>query len=416
MAIWGRPSRRCRCSAAVIDGEIVVQDARGVSRFAALQQALSEGAGNRLVFFAFDLVHLNGWDLSAVALERRKGLLRAAAGRAGRPVGDPVQRPRRRRRAGVLRPGVGDGAGRGGVQARLGAVPAGALEDLDQGQGAPDRRFRDRGLYGVGGGGGPRGAGARRVARRRTALCRQGGDRVRQRHVAAVAGAAGASARRRRCHRRGAEGHGLGAAGTVGADQLCHAHGGQRAAACGVQGPQGGRNGRNQGRSAAQAADLGGGPRHRDDHQPGAAAVRAQRADQARHRGLLCRDRRRDAAAYPGAAGVAGALPDRAGEGLLLPAPCLHRHAGVDGGVPDRDLGGRDQELHQRRGRQGLPGAGAVRGGRVPHLGGDGDVARDARTGWSSTSIRGRGSAGGRWSRRRCRCATSSRRWGSWGS
>lgn len=60
---------------AVIDGEIVVLDAKGISRFAALQDALSEGAGNRLVFYAFDLLHLDGWDLRAVPLHKRKDLL-----------------------------------------------------------------------------------------------------------------------------------------------------------------------------------------------------------------------------------------------------------------------------------------------------------------------------------------------------
>lgn len=60
---------------AAIDGEIVVLDAAGVSRFAMLQAALSEGPGNRLTFFAFDLMHLDGWNLTGVALEQRKALL-----------------------------------------------------------------------------------------------------------------------------------------------------------------------------------------------------------------------------------------------------------------------------------------------------------------------------------------------------
>jgi DNA ligase D len=72
------------CRAAVIDGEIVVPDEHGVTRFAALQQALSEGATHRLVFFAFDLPHLDGWDLARAPLERRKALLgRLLAGHAG---------------------------------------------------------------------------------------------------------------------------------------------------------------------------------------------------------------------------------------------------------------------------------------------------------------------------------------------
>lgn len=63
------------CKTAVIDGEIVVPDDKGIARFAALQDALSTGAGNKLVFYAFDLVHLDGWDLRAVPLEKRKLLL-----------------------------------------------------------------------------------------------------------------------------------------------------------------------------------------------------------------------------------------------------------------------------------------------------------------------------------------------------
>ncbi len=63
------------CREAVIDGEIVVLDREGISRFSMLQDALSEGAGNKLVFYAFDLLHLDGWDLRNVDLVKRKGLL-----------------------------------------------------------------------------------------------------------------------------------------------------------------------------------------------------------------------------------------------------------------------------------------------------------------------------------------------------
>jgi bifunctional non-homologous end joining protein LigD len=63
------------CSDAAIDGEIVVLDDKGISRFAALQDALAGGHDELLVFYAFDLVHLNGWDLTKVALDKRKGLL-----------------------------------------------------------------------------------------------------------------------------------------------------------------------------------------------------------------------------------------------------------------------------------------------------------------------------------------------------
>ncbi len=63
------------CKQAVIDGEIVVLDEKGISRFSALQEALAEGAGNKLVYYAFDLIHLDGWDLQKTPLARRKQLL-----------------------------------------------------------------------------------------------------------------------------------------------------------------------------------------------------------------------------------------------------------------------------------------------------------------------------------------------------
>ncbi|MEP6564460.1 MAG: non-homologous end-joining DNA ligase, partial [Mesorhizobium sp.] len=63
------------CSDAIIDGEIMVLDAKGISRFALLQDALAAGAGNKLHFYAFDLLHLDGWDLRKAPLVRRKALL-----------------------------------------------------------------------------------------------------------------------------------------------------------------------------------------------------------------------------------------------------------------------------------------------------------------------------------------------------
>ena len=63
------------CRQAIIDGEIVALDEKGISRFARLQDALSEGAGNKLVFYAFDLLYLDGWDLRGVPLLKRKALL-----------------------------------------------------------------------------------------------------------------------------------------------------------------------------------------------------------------------------------------------------------------------------------------------------------------------------------------------------
>lgn len=58
-----------------IDGEIVVEGAGNASDFSALQDDLSNGRGNRLVFNAFDLLYLDGHDLRPVPLiERKTGL------------------------------------------------------------------------------------------------------------------------------------------------------------------------------------------------------------------------------------------------------------------------------------------------------------------------------------------------------
>ncbi len=63
------------CREAIIDGEIVVPDEKGITRFAALQDALAEGEHHKFVFYAFDLPYLDGWDLKKVELQKRKGLL-----------------------------------------------------------------------------------------------------------------------------------------------------------------------------------------------------------------------------------------------------------------------------------------------------------------------------------------------------
>ena len=63
------------CESAIIDGEVVVTDDKGISRFAALQDALAAGETYKLTFYAFDLLYLDGWDLTKVALRKRKELL-----------------------------------------------------------------------------------------------------------------------------------------------------------------------------------------------------------------------------------------------------------------------------------------------------------------------------------------------------
>jgi ATP-dependent DNA ligase len=67
--------RRLPVTTAMLDGELVALRPDGVSSFPELQALLSEGADHRLHFYAFDLLHLNGWDLRPCALVDRKGVL-----------------------------------------------------------------------------------------------------------------------------------------------------------------------------------------------------------------------------------------------------------------------------------------------------------------------------------------------------
>lgn len=59
---------------AVLDGEIVVQDERGVPDFHALRAAIGREP-HRLLFYAFDLLHLDGFDLRGAALSDRRSVL-----------------------------------------------------------------------------------------------------------------------------------------------------------------------------------------------------------------------------------------------------------------------------------------------------------------------------------------------------
>jgi ATP dependent DNA ligase-like protein len=69
----------------VLDGEITVPDERGVTHIDALSEAISAGRSERLAYFAFDLLHLDGHDLRRCAIEDRKALLRDVIGAARCP-------------------------------------------------------------------------------------------------------------------------------------------------------------------------------------------------------------------------------------------------------------------------------------------------------------------------------------------
>lgn len=60
---------------AFLDGEVVVETEKGTPSFAELQADLSEGRSDRFRYYAFDLPHLDGVDLTGVPLIERKRVL-----------------------------------------------------------------------------------------------------------------------------------------------------------------------------------------------------------------------------------------------------------------------------------------------------------------------------------------------------
>jgi bifunctional non-homologous end joining protein LigD len=69
---------------ALIDGEIVSETEDGRSSFSALQEDLKTGRADRLVYYVFDLLHLDGRDLIRAPLIERKRALERLVGRLSR--------------------------------------------------------------------------------------------------------------------------------------------------------------------------------------------------------------------------------------------------------------------------------------------------------------------------------------------
>jgi bifunctional non-homologous end joining protein LigD len=83
---------RLPVKSAVLDGEVVVRLPDGRTSFQELQDELGRtdagngsetGRDSRLVYYVFDLLHLDGYDLLQVAIEERRELLRRLLARAG---------------------------------------------------------------------------------------------------------------------------------------------------------------------------------------------------------------------------------------------------------------------------------------------------------------------------------------------
>ncbi len=68
--------RLLACETALLDGEVVVLDATGLSSFARLQASFEKGESHPMTYFAFDLLHMDGHSTRDLPLLERKRMLR----------------------------------------------------------------------------------------------------------------------------------------------------------------------------------------------------------------------------------------------------------------------------------------------------------------------------------------------------
>jgi hypothetical protein len=71
---------RLKVKSAYLDGELCGVDEACSPSFARIQAAMDGESDARLVYYAFDLLHLSGWDLSSLQLLERKRLLEPLVG------------------------------------------------------------------------------------------------------------------------------------------------------------------------------------------------------------------------------------------------------------------------------------------------------------------------------------------------
>lgn len=71
-------------TSAAIDGEVVALDDKGMPSFSKLQNAIK--SGGQLMFFAFDLLELDGTDLTHLPLLDRKAKLKSLVAAVGEPL------------------------------------------------------------------------------------------------------------------------------------------------------------------------------------------------------------------------------------------------------------------------------------------------------------------------------------------
>jgi bifunctional non-homologous end joining protein LigD len=69
------PASLLRVKDALLDGEVVILDEHGISSFQLLQKAFRGESRRPFIYYVFDLLHWNGYDIASLPLETRKALL-----------------------------------------------------------------------------------------------------------------------------------------------------------------------------------------------------------------------------------------------------------------------------------------------------------------------------------------------------
>jgi bifunctional non-homologous end joining protein LigD len=110
----------------ILDGELISADASGCPDFSALQDDLKRGRHDRMVYYAFDLLHLDGFDTRAAALIDRKRVLQSFLAEAGRSAPRVIYSEHFEDGADLYRRALGMGLEGIGRFAVVGFVPEGA--------------------------------------------------------------------------------------------------------------------------------------------------------------------------------------------------------------------------------------------------------------------------------------------------
>lgn len=78
--------KKTKLKDAVLDGEIVAHDEKGKPSFQALQNTLSDEANGQLIYYVFDLIAYQGYDLTSLDILTRKAILKKAITKADKKI------------------------------------------------------------------------------------------------------------------------------------------------------------------------------------------------------------------------------------------------------------------------------------------------------------------------------------------